>query len=56
LRQEAGKSDSETIWIDGPMLKAIKEGHWLLLDEINAALPEVLLAIQALAESNDGKL
>ncbi len=56
LRQEAGKSDSETIWIDGPMLKAIKEGHRLLLDEINAALPEVLLAIQALAESNDGKL
>lgn len=53
LRQEAGKSDSETIWIDGPMLKAIKEWHWLLLDEINAALPEVLLAIQALAESND---
>jgi len=53
LRQESGKSDSETIWIDWPMLKAIKEGHRLLLDEINAALPEVLLAIQSLAESND---
>lgn len=56
LRQEEGKTDSETIWIDWPMLTAIKKWHWLLLDEINAALPEVLFAIQALAESNDGEL
>jgi midasin (ATPase involved in ribosome maturation) len=31
-------------------------GSWILLDEINAALPEVLFVIQALAESNHGKL
>lgn len=22
-------------WNDGPVLKAIKEGHWILLDEVN---------------------
>ncbi len=46
----------ETVWQDWPLTIALKEWHWLLLDEINAALPEVLFTIQALAESYDGKL
>ena len=46
----------ETKWQDGPLLTALKLGHWILLDEINAALPEVLFTIQALTESVDGKL
>ena len=33
--------DSETSvsfkWCDGPLLKAIKEGHWFMLDEMNLA-------------------
>ena len=41
---------------DGPLSIAIKEWHWILLDEINAALPEVLFTIQALTESVDNKL
>ena len=41
---------------DGPLSIALKEWHWILLDEINAALPEVLFTIQALTESVDGKL
>jgi len=46
----------ETIWQDWPMVTALRKGHWILLDEINAALPEVLFVIQALAESNHWKL
>ncbi len=41
---------------DWPLSIAIKEWHWILLDEINAALPEVLFTIQALTESVDNKL
>jgi midasin (ATPase involved in ribosome maturation) len=28
------------------MIDAMRQGHWLLLDELNAGLPEVLLALQ----------
>jgi|GEM_PF-5868942 midasin (ATPase involved in ribosome maturation) len=37
---------------DGPVVNAIKNGYWLLLDEINAALPEVLFSLHALLERN----
>jgi len=46
----------QTIRQDGPLLIALKSWHWILLDEINAALPEVLFTIQALTESIDGTL
>lgn len=46
----------QTIRQDGPLLTALKHWHRILLDEINAALPEVLFTIQALTESIDGKL
>ncbi len=42
-------------WQDGPLATALRKGHWILLDEINAALPEVLFVLQSLLES-DGKL
>lgn len=29
-------------WIDGLLLKAIKEGHWILLDELNLAPQQVI--------------
>lgn len=35
-----------TEFIDGIMIDAMRNGHWLLLDELNAGLPEVLLALQ----------
>ena len=47
--------DGDLIWQDGVLSLALKKGHWILLDEINAALPVVLFVIQALLES-DGKL
>ena len=45
-----------TVRQDGPMLTALREWSWILLDEINAALPEVLFTLQALIETKNGKL
>ena len=33
-------SDSSQVmfkWCDGPLLKALKEGHWFLIDEMDLA-------------------
>ena len=32
-------------WIDGPFLLALKQGHWVILDEINLASQSVLEGI-----------
>jgi len=48
--------DGETKRQDWPMLTALRNWDRILLDEINAALPEVLFTIQALIETRDGKL
>ncbi len=37
----------------GPVVDAVTHGHWLLLDEVNAALPEVLFSLHALLEKNN---
>jgi MoxR-like ATPase len=42
-------------WEDGILLKAIKEGHWILLDEINLAEPDVIERIRYLLD-DDGYL
>eukprot|EP00924_Labyrinthula_sp_SR-Ha-C_P005664 snap_masked-scaffold_14-processed-gene-1.5-mRNA-1 protein AED:0.22 eAED:0.22 QI:0/-1/0/1/-1/1/1/0/4800 len=34
-------------WTDGPIITAIKEGHWLLLDEVNLANQTVLEGLNA---------
>ena len=39
LPDESGKGFS---WRDGPLLKALKHGHWVLLDEMNLASQAVL--------------
>ena len=49
--------DWNTIWIDWTLTRAMKTPDtWILLDEFNAALPEVLFALQSLIETNDWKL
>lgn len=48
--------DGNTLWQDGAFLHAIKNGHCVLLDEINAALPEILFILQAILEIREGKL
>ena len=41
---------TETIWLDGPLTRAVKEGAILYLDEIAEARPDVLVAIHPLTD------
>ncbi len=41
---------SETIWLDGPLTKAVKEGSIIYLDEIAEARPDVIVAIHSLTD------
>lgn len=44
--------DGETKWQDGILLTAIKKGHFLVVDEINAALPEILFVLHSLLDDD----
>jgi len=41
---------AETIWMDGPLTKAVKEGAIIYLDEIAEARPDVIVAIHSLTD------
>ncbi|MFV0304781.1 MAG: CbbQ/NirQ/NorQ/GpvN family protein [Moheibacter sp.] len=41
---------AETVWIDGPLTMAVKNGYILYLDEIAEARPDVIVAIHALTD------
>ena len=41
---------AETVWLDGPLIKAIKEGAIIYLDEIAEARPDVIVAIHSLTD------
>lgn len=41
-----------TYWIDGILTDAMRKGHWLLVDEINAARPEILFALHSLLDDD----
>ncbi len=41
---------AETIWLDGPLTTAVKEGYILYLDEIAEARPDVIVAIHSLTD------
>lgn len=41
---------AETIWVDGPLTQAVKEGHILYLDEVAEARPDVIVAIHSLTD------
>ncbi|WP_417856059.1 CbbQ/NirQ/NorQ/GpvN family protein [Xanthomarina gelatinilytica] len=41
---------AETVWIDGPLTKAVKEGTVIYLDEIAEARPDVIVAIHSLTD------
>ena len=45
--------DGSTYWIDGPLVQCMKRGDWIVLDEINSALPEILFVLNSLMD--DGK-
>lgn len=41
-----------TFWVDGILTDAMRKGHWLLLDEINAALPEILFVMHSIMDDD----
>jgi nitric oxide reductase NorQ protein len=41
---------AETVWLDGPLTKAVKMGAILYLDEIAEARPDVIVAIHSLTD------
>jgi len=41
---------AETVWIDGPMTRAVKEGAFLYLDEIAEARPDIIVALHSLTD------
>lgn len=45
----------ETVWVDGSLPKAMREGHWLILDEIDFAEPHILSVLNSVLEVG-GKL
>lgn len=44
--------DGSMIWSDGVLVEAMKNGYWLVLDELNSALPEVLFLLQSLLDDD----
>jgi len=38
-------------WVDGPLVRALKEGHWVVLDGANLCNPSVLDRLNSLCES-----
>lgn len=44
--------DRSTAWQDGSVTEAVRNGHILILDEVNAAQPEVLFALQSLLDDD----
>ncbi len=41
---------AETVWLDGPLTKAVREGYIIYLDEIAEARPDVIVAIHPLTD------
>lgn len=39
-------------WVKGVLYEAMEKGYWLLLDELNAGLPEVLFVLQSVLDDD----
>ncbi|EMD40100.1 hypothetical protein CERSUDRAFT_122188 [Gelatoporia subvermispora B] len=47
-----GRSVGTLEWVDGPLVRAMRDGHWLLLDGANLCSPSVLDRLNSLCEIN----
>ncbi|KAK6636191.1 hypothetical protein RUM43_009849 [Polyplax serrata] len=47
---EEGGSAGHFVWRDGPFMTALKEGQWILLDELNLASQSVLEGLNAILD------
>ena len=47
---EALDGASKTVWVNGPLLDAVENGHWFVADEVNMALPEILSLLHPLLD------
>ncbi|KDQ25963.1 hypothetical protein PLEOSDRAFT_1045779, partial [Pleurotus ostreatus PC15] len=45
-------SAGQFVWVDGPLIRAANEGHWLLIDGANLCNPSVLDRLNSLCEPN----
>jgi midasin (ATPase involved in ribosome maturation) len=45
-------NSSGMYWIDGLLINAMKEGKWIVFDEINMALPEILSVLHSLLDDD----
>lgn len=45
--------NGETVWIDGILIQAMKEGYWFLADEINAAGAEINFIYHSLLDDDN---
>ena len=56
--QSLVKTDSGLAFsfVEGSLIQAIRDGDWILLDEINLATAETLECLNGLLESNSGSL
>jgi midasin len=54
--QKAGKSKFVFSFVEGPLAKAIRNGDWVLLDEVNLASAETLESLSTLLQSPDSSL
>lgn len=44
--------EGTTYWQEGVLVTAMKKGHWIVFDEINAALPEILFTLHSLLDDD----
>eukprot|EP01018_Ginkgo_biloba_P038909 Gb_21123 [translate_table: standard] len=51
---EASKTSFAFSFVEGALVKAMRNGHWLLLDEINLAPPETLQRLSGVLEGEKG--
>ncbi|XP_057850180.2 midasin isoform X2 [Cryptomeria japonica] len=53
---EASKSSFAFSFVEGELVKAMRNGHWILLDEVNLASPETLQRLSGVLEGDKSSL